>query len=63
MSLRGIAEVLEVKAETVSRWLSRAAEQSEEVNTKLLKDLNVSKVELDELWTIVKKRATGTKRR
>ncbi|MHC1594048.1 MAG: helix-turn-helix domain-containing protein [Methanotrichaceae archaeon] len=29
MSLRGIAEVLEVRAETVSRWLSRAAEQSE----------------------------------
>ena len=56
MSLRGIAEVLEVSAETVSRWLSRAAEHSEEVNKKLLKDLNVSKVELDELWTIVKKK-------
>jgi Sigma-70, region 4. len=64
MSLRGIAEVLEVSAATVSRWLSRAAEHSEEVNKKLLKDLNVSKVELDELWTTVKKKgAAGTKRR
>ena len=64
MSLRSIAEVLEVSAGTVSRWLSRAAEHSEEVNKKLLKDLNVSKVELDELWTTVKKKgAAGTKRR
>jgi transposase len=51
MSLRSIAEVLEVSLDTVRRWLSRAADHSEEVNEVLLKDLNVTKVELDELWT------------
>jgi len=55
MSLRGVAEVLEVKLDTVRRWLSRAAKHSEEVNQVLMKDIVVSKVELDELWTFVQK--------
>jgi len=55
MSLRGVAEVLEVKLDTVRRWLSRAAEHGEEVNKVLMKDIIVSKVELDELWTFVQK--------
>ena len=55
MSFRGVAEVLEVKLDTVRRWLSRAAEHSEEVNKALMKDIVVSKVELDELWTFVQK--------
>ena len=54
MSLRSIAEILNVKLDTVRGWLERAAEHSEEVNNVLLKDLKVSKVELDELWTFVK---------
>lgn len=56
MSLRSIAEILNVKLDTVRGWLARAAEHSEEVNKVLLKDLKISKVELDELWTFVKKK-------
>jgi len=56
MSLRSIARVLEISLDTVRRWLSRAAGQSEEVNEVLLRDLDISKVELDELWTIVGKK-------
>jgi transposase-like protein len=56
MSLRSIAEILDVKLDTVRSWLKRAAEHSTEVNKVLLKDLNISKVELDELWTFVKKK-------
>ena len=56
MSVRGIAEVLGSKPDTVLSWLRRAAEHSEEVDTFLLRDLRVSKVELDELWTFVKKK-------
>jgi len=55
MSLRAAAETLEVKLDTVRRWLYVAAEHCEEVNKVLMKDLNVSKVEMDELWTFVKK--------
>jgi transposase len=56
MSLRGTAEVLGVHLDTVRAWLRRAAEHSEEVNAVLLKELKVSKVELDELWTSVQKK-------
>jgi len=56
MSLRGTAEVLEVHLDTVRAWLRRAAGHSEEVNAVLLKEMKVSKVELDELWTFVQKK-------
>ena len=56
ISVRGIAEVLGSKPDTVLSWLRRAAEHSEEVEAFLLRDLKVSKVELDELWTFVKKK-------
>jgi transposase-like protein len=57
MPLRGVAEVLEVKLDTVRHWLSIAAAQSEKVNELLLKELKVSQVEMDALWTFVKKNA------
>ncbi len=53
MPLRGVAEVLEVKLDTVRRWLKVAAEHSEKVNEMLLKELKVSQVELDALWAFV----------
>lgn len=56
ISIRSSAEILGVKRDTVRGWLSKAAEHSEEVNKVLLKDLNLSRVELDELWTFVKKK-------
>lgn len=56
ISVRGIAEVTESKPDTVLSWLRRAAEHSEEVDAFLVRDLKVSKVELDELWTFVKKK-------
>jgi len=55
MTLRGVADVLGVKLDTVSRWLRLAAEHSERVNEALLRELSVSQVELDALWTFVKK--------
>lgn len=58
MSMRGVAEVLEIKLDTVRNWVQRAAEHSEEVNAVLLKEMKVSKVELDELWTFVQKKSS-----
>ncbi|HIJ93689.1 MAG TPA: IS1 family transposase [Rhodospirillaceae bacterium] len=52
MGLRGIAEVLGVKLDSVRFWIRRAAEHADEVNDVLVKDLKVSRVEL---WTFVKK--------
>ena len=56
MSIEAIAYVLEVRPVTISNWLFRAAKQCEKVNEDLMKDLNVSKVEMDKLWVIVKKK-------
>jgi transposase-like protein len=55
MPLRGVAEVMEVKLDTVRHWLRVAAEHSEQVNALLLKELKVTQVELDALWSFVKK--------
>ena len=57
MSIEGIADVLEVQPVTVSNWLFRAAKQCEKVSGNLMKDLNVSRVEMDELWVIIKKKS------
>lgn len=56
MSIQAIADVLEVQPATVSNWLFRAAKQCDIVNEDLMKDLNISKVEMDELWVIIKKK-------
>lgn len=56
MPLRGIAEVLGTKLDTVRAWLRRASQQSARVNQWLLRELKVSQVELDALWTFVKKK-------
>ncbi len=53
MSLRAIAENLEIGLDTVVRWLIRAADQSEDVNIVLFRELELSSVERDLFWTIV----------
>jgi ribosomal protein S16 len=46
---------LDIKLDTIRDWLLRAANHSEKVNEIFLEDLKISKVELDEFWTFVKK--------
>lgn len=55
MSIQAIADVLEVQPASVKRWLSRAAEQCDKVNDTMMKNVDVSKVEMDELWVIIQK--------
>jgi transposase-like protein len=56
MSIRGISKKLKVNQETIRRWLMRAADHSEDVETVLMRTINVSKVELDEMWTYIQKK-------
>lgn len=56
MSIEAIADVLEVQPASVKRWLSRAAEQCDKVNDTLMKNVEVSRVEMDELWVIIQKK-------
>jgi len=56
MSLRAISNVLGVKLDTVRFWLARSATHAEQVNEILIKEIKVNKVELDELWSFVRKK-------
>jgi hypothetical protein len=56
MSLRKIGVILKVKPNTVSKWISRAAEHSQKVDEVVMKDIATEKVEMDQLWTFVEKK-------
>ena len=56
MSIEGIADVLEVQPVTVSNWLARAGKQCEKVNEAKVKNLDLPKIEMDEMWVIVQKK-------
>lgn len=58
VGLSGISFVLEVKEETILDWLGRAANKSAEINMALLKDLPVTEVQLDEMWSFVKRKVS-----
>ncbi len=58
MSLSRIGKILKVKPDTVSKWISRAAKHSRNVDETVMKDVSSEKVEMDELWTFVEKNAT-----
>lgn len=52
-SLAAVARIKGVKEETVARWLEKAGRHAEQVEEALLRDFQVSQVQLDELWTYV----------
>jgi transposase-like protein len=56
MSLRAVSNVLQVKLDTVRFWLTRSAGHAEQVNDVLVKQIKVNRVELDELWSFVRKK-------
>lgn len=56
MSIRGCARVKGVNKDTVQRILERARQHCKKVLSELLKDLNLTECQLDELWAFIKKR-------
>ncbi len=56
VSLSGISFVLAVTEETTLNWLERAYQKAEEINKGLLKELPVTEVQLDEMWSFVKRK-------
>ena len=61
-SIRGVARAKGVKPDTVIAWLRRAGEHAAEVSAYLMRDLHLTEVQVDELWTFVK-RSRRTSRR
>jgi IS1 family transposase/transposase-like protein len=58
VGLSDISFVLGIKEETLLNWLDRAANKAEEINKALLKDLPVTVVLLDEMWSFVKRKVS-----
>lgn len=58
VSLSNISFVLGVKEATVLQWLERAARKAEEINAALLRELPVTEVQLDEMWSFVKRKVS-----
>jgi transposase-like protein len=55
MSNEATAEVLRIQPATIKRWIALAAKQCDKVNATLMKNLNIQRIEMDELWVIIKK--------
>jgi hypothetical protein len=58
VGLTGIAFVLDVTEETVLAWLARASAKACEINDYLLRDLPVTRVQLDEMWSFIRSKHT-----
>lgn len=60
-SLRGIARTLNTKEDTVGEWAKKAAEHAREVSNLLMIRLNLTQLQVDELWSFVEKKRYGQK--
>jgi IS1 family transposase/transposase-like protein len=56
VALGDIGFVLGVTEETVLAWLRRAAQKAHEINAHLLRDLPVTQVQLDEMWSFIRRK-------
>src|SRR6266478_7618789 len=56
VALSDIGFVLGVTEETVLEWLRRAAAKAHEINAYLLRDLPVTQVQLDEMWSFIRRK-------
>ena len=54
-SIRGVARATGHSKDTICRWLKIAGTHSKEVTTYFLRNLNLTKVEVDEIWSYIKK--------
>src|SRR5215831_11857146 len=56
VALSDIGFVLGVTEETVLAWLRRAAQKAQEINAHLLRDVPVTQVQLDEMWSFIRRK-------
>ena len=55
-SLRAAEEITGHKYETIGQWLRLAARHAEALNGALVRELQLSTVEIDEFWSFVRRR-------
>jgi IS1 family transposase len=56
LGIQSTARALDLDANTVQDWLKQGAEHMEAVSNYLMRELNLSQVQVDELWAILGER-------
>ena len=56
LGVRAVARIHSVKPDTVLDWLRKAGQHCEQVSEYMMQELELSQVQLDELWTFVRKK-------
>jgi len=56
LGIRAVARIHGVEPDTVLEWLKRAGQHCEMLSQYMMQELNVTQVQLDELWTFVRKK-------
>jgi len=59
-SIRGVARATGHDKNTICRWLDVAGIHCKEVTDYYLKDLQMNRVQVDEIWSYIKKRKKST---
>jgi transposase-like protein len=55
-SIRGTSRIVGVGANSVMRWLRRTGRRANELSDQMIKDLDVSQAQFDEVWGFVGKK-------
>ena len=56
LGIRAVARIHGVKPDTVLEWLKKAGQHCQALSECMMQDLNMTQVQLDELWTFVRKK-------
>jgi IS1 family transposase len=56
LGIRAVARIRGVEPDTVLEWLKRAGQHCQALSECMMQDLNMTQVQLDELWTFVYKK-------
>ncbi len=56
VGIQSTARILDLDANTVQDWLKQGAEHMEAVSNYLIRELNLSQVQVDELWALLGER-------
>ena len=56
LGIRAVARIHGVKPDTVLDWLKKAGQHCQALSEYMMQELNVTQVQMDELWTFVRKK-------
>jgi hypothetical protein len=56
LGVRAVARIHGVKPDTVLEWIKKAGQHCERVSEYMIRELKLTQVQLDEMWTFVHKK-------